>query len=386
MPHYHSLGKVPAKRHTQFKKSDGSLFSEQHLGTIGFNGMYSNAYHTDPPTTVKKIIKQYSIAPEIERTNNIQSYKFLGFNIAPQKDYLSSRTVILTNSDCSISIAAPQESMRDYFYKNTDADEVIFVHQGEGTLRTFLGNLSFKKGDYLVIPRGTIYQITFDSRKNRLLITESTNPVYIPKRYLNQFGQLMEHAPYCERDIRVPNSLETHEEAGTFLLKVKKQNELIEMSYAHHPFNVVGYDGFYYPWGLSIYDFEPITGRIHQPPPVHQTFETSGFVICSFVPRLYDYHPQAIPAPYNHSNIDSDEVLYYVDGNFMSRKGVEPGQISLHPSGIPHGPHPGAVEASIGKQSTNELAVMIDTFKPLQITKAAMKIADENYYQSWLKK
>ena len=386
MPHYHSLGKVPAKRHTQFKKSDGSLFSEQHLGTIGFNGMYSNAYHTDPPTTVKKIIKQYSIAPEIERTNNIQSYKFLGFNIAPQKDYLNSRTVILTNSDCSISIAAPQESMRDYFYKNTDADEVIFVHQGEGTLRTFLGNLSFKKGDYLVIPRGTIYQISFDSRKNRLLITESTNPVYIPKRYLNQFGQLMEHAPYCERDIRVPNSLETHEEAGTFLLKVKKQNELIEMSYAHHPFNVVGYDGFYYPWGLSIYDFEPITGRIHQPPPVHQTFETSGFVICSFVPRLYDYHPQAIPAPYNHSNIDSDEVLYYVDGNFMSRKGVEPGQISLHPSGIPHGPHPGAVEASIGKQSTNELAVMIDTFKPLQITKAAMKIADENYYQSWLKK
>lgn len=386
MPHYHSLGKVPAKRHTQFKKSDGSLFSEQHLGTIGFNGMYSNAYHTDPPTTVKKIIKQYSIAPEIERTNNIQSYKFLGFNIAPQKDYLNSRTVILTNSDCSISIAAPQESMRDYFYKNTDADEVIFVHEGEGTLRTFLGNLSFKKGDYLVIPRGTIYQITFDTRKNRLLITESTNPVYIPKRYLNQFGQLMEHAPYCERDIRVPNSLETHEEAGTFLLKVKKQNELIEMSYAHHPFNVVGYDGFYYPWGLSIYDFEPITGRIHQPPPVHQTFETSGFVICSFVPRLYDYHPQAIPAPYNHSNIDSDEVLYYVDGNFMSRKGVEPGQISLHPSGIPHGPHPGAVEASIGKQSTNELAVMIDTFKPLQITKAAMKIADENYYQSWLKK
>ena len=386
MPHYHSLGKVPVKRHTQFKKSDGSLFSEQHLGTIGFNGMYSNAYHTDPPTTVKKIIKQYSIAPEIERTNNIQSYKFLGFNIAPQKDYLSSRTVILINSDCSISIAAPQESMRDYFYKNTDADEVIFVHQGEGTLRTFLGNLSFKKGDYLVIPRGTIYQITFDTRKNRLLITESTNPVYIPKRYLNQFGQLMEHAPYCERDIRVPNSLETHEEAGTFLLKVKKQNELIEMSYAHHPFNVVGYDGFYYPWALSIYDFEPITGRIHQPPPVHQTFETSGFVICSFVPRLYDYHPQAIPAPYNHSNIDSDEVLYYVDGNFMSRKGVEPGQISLHPSGIPHGPHPGAVEASIGKQSTNELAVMIDTFKPLQITKAAMKIADENYYQSWLKK
>ena len=262
---------------------------------------------------------------------------------------------------------------------------MIFVHEGEGTLRTFLGNLSFKKGDYLVIPRGTIYQIAFDTTKNRLLITESTNPVYIPKRYLNQFGQLMEHAPFCERDIRVPDTLETHEKVDEFLLKVKKQDELIEMCYAHHPFNVVGYDGFYYPWALSIYDFEPITGRIHQPPPVHQTFETSGFVICSFVPRLYDYHPEAIPAPYNHSNIDSDEVLYYVDGNFMSRKGVEPGQISLHPAGIPHGPHPGSVEASIGKEGTNELAVMIDTFKPLQITKAAMAIADENYYQSWLK-
>lgn len=385
MPHYHSLGKIPAKRHTQFKKTDGSLFSEQHLGTIGFNGMYSNAYHVDPPTTVKKIIQQYSIAPEIERANNLQSYKFFGFNVAPQEDYLASRTVLLTNFDCSISVAAPQASMTDYFYKNTDADEVIFVHEGEGTLRTFLGNLSFKKGDYLVIPRGTIYQIAFDTTKNRLLITESTNPVYIPKRYLNQFGQLMEHAPFCERDIRVPDTLETHEKVDEFLLKVKKQDELIEMCYAHHPFNVVGYDGFYYPWALSIYDFEPITGRIHQPPPVHQTFETSGFVICSFVPRLYDYHPEAIPAPYNHSNIDSDEVLYYVDGNFMSRKGVEPGQISLHPAGIPHGPHPGSVEASIGKEGTNELAVMIDTFKPLQITKAAMAIADENYYQSWLK-
>ena len=386
MPHYHSLGKIPPKRHTQFKKTDGSLYSEQHLGTIGFSGMYSNAYHVDPPTAVKKILNQYSIAPEIAKPNNIQSYKLFGFKVKPKKDFLDSRTIVLTNSDCSIALAAPKESMKTYFYKNTDADEVVFVHKGSGILRSFLGNLKFKQGDYLIIPRGTIYQMEFDTEENRLLITESSSPVYIPKRYLNKFGQLMEHAPFCERDIRLPDILETHGDQGEFLLKVKKKNEIIEMVYAHHPFNVVGYDGFYYPWAFSIHAFEPITGRIHQPPPAHQTFESNGFVICSFVPRMYDYHPDAIPAPYNHSNIDSDEVLYYVDGNFMSRKGVEPGQISLHPAGIPHGPHPGAVEASIGKKSTNELAVMIDTFKPLQITKAALEIADENYYQSWLKK
>ncbi len=386
MPHYHSLGKIPPKRHTQFKKTDGNLYSEQHIGTLGFSGMYSNSYHVDPPTTVKKILNQYSIAPEIAKSNNLQSYKLFGFNVMQKIDFLDSRTVVLINSDCSIALAAPKESMKTYFYKNTDADEVIFIHKGLGVLRSFLGNIKFKQGDYLIIPRGTIYQMEFDTKDNRLLITESYSPVYIPKRYLNNFGQLMEHAPFCERDVRLPEVLETHGKQGEFLLKVKKKNEIIEMIYAHHPFNVVGYDGFYYPWAFSIHDFEPVTGRIHQPPPIHQTFESNGFVICSFVPRMYDYHPNAIPAPYNHSNIDSDEVLYYVDGNFMSRKGVEPGQISLHPAGIPHGPHPGSVEASIGKKSTNELAVMIDTFKPLEITKAALEIADVNYYQSWFKK
>ncbi len=386
MPHYHSLGKIPPKRHTQFKKTDGNLYSEQHIGTLGFSGMYSNSYHVDPPTTVKKILNQYSIAPEIAKSNNLQSYKLFGFNVMQKIDFLDSRTVVLINSDCSIALAAPKESMKTYFYKNTDADEVIFIHKGLGVLRSFLGNIKFKQGDYLIIPRGTIYQMEFDTKDNRLLITESYSPVYIPQRYLNNFGQLMEHAPFCERDVRLPEVLETHGKQGEFLLKVKKKNEIIEMIYAHHPFNVVGYDGFYYPWAFSIHDFEPVTGRIHQPPPIHQTFESNGFVICSFVPRMYDYHPNAIPAPYNHSNIDSDEVLYYVDGNFMSRKGVEPGQISLHPAGIPHGPHPGSVEASIGKKSTNELAVMIDTFKPLEITKAALEIADVNYYQSWFKK
>ena len=296
----------------------------------------------------------------------------------------SGRTIVLTNSDCNIILSAPQKSTTDYFYKNTDADEVIFIHKGTGKLRTHLGNLDFKYGDYLVIPRGIIYKLDFDDENNRLFIVESYSPVYTPKRYRNYFGQLLEHSPFCERDLRRPEELETHNELGDFLIKVKKQGEIIEMIYASHPFDVVGYDGYNFPYAFSIHDFEPITGRIHQPPPVHQTFETNAFVICSFVPRLYDYHPNSIPAPYNHSNIDSDEVLYYVDGDFMSRNDIDQGHISLHPAGIPHGPHPGTTEKSIGKTKTEELAVMVDTFKPLQVTEEAMKIADEDYYKSWL--
>lgn len=384
MPFYHKLGAIPPKRHTVFRKPNGDLYYEQLFGTIGFDGMASNSYHEHRPTQVKKILKQYSISPKIAKENNIQSYKFIGFNVPPENDYLESRKVILTNSDCNIILAAPKKSLDDYFYKNTDADEVIFIHKGAGKLRTHLGNLDFKYGDYLVIPRGMIYQIQFDTEENRLFIVESYYPIYTPKRYRNFFGQLLEHAPFCERDIRRPKELETHNEKGDFLIKVKKQNEIIEMVYATHPFDVVGYDGYNFPYAFSIHDFEPITGRIHQPPPVHQTFESSAFVICSFVPRLYDYHPDSIPAPYNHSNIDSDEVLYYVDGDFMSRNDVDEGHISLHPAGIPHGPHPGAAERSIGKTKTGELAVMVDTFKPLKITEEAIKIGDETYYQSWL--
>lgn len=384
MPFYHQLGKIPPKRHTQFRKKDGTLYYEQLFGTIGFDGMSTNSYHEQRPTMVKEIRKQYSVAPTIAKANNIQSYRLRGFQVTPENDYLESRKVVLTNSDCNIILAAPKQSTQDYFYKNTDADEVIFIHKGSGKLRTHLGNIDFKYGDYLVIPRGIIYKIDFDSSENRLFIVESYHPIYTPKRYRNWFGQLLEHAPFCERDIRRPYELETNNELGDFIIKVKKQNEIIEMVYASHPFDVIGYDGYNYPYAFSIHDFEPITGRIHQPPPVHQTFETSAFVICSFVPRLYDYHPQSIPAPYNHSNIDSDEVLYYVDGDFMSRNDIESGNISLHPAGIPHGPHPGATERSIGKTSTEELAVMVDTFKPLMLTEEAMKIADEKYYQSWL--
>lgn len=384
MPFYHKLGKIPPKRHTQFRKPDGSLYPEQLFGTIGFDGMYSNIYHENRPTQVREIKTQYSVAPKIAKANNMQSYRFRGFQVKPENDYLQSRKTVLTNSDCNIILAAPKQSLRDYFYKNTDADELIFVHKGSGKLRTFLGNLDFKYGDYLLIPRGIIYQIDFDTDDNRLFIVESYHPIYTPKRYRNWFGQLLEHSPFCERDIRKPEELETYNEKGDFLMKIKKQDEIIEMVYATHPFDVVGYDGYNFPYAFSIYDFEPITGRIHQPPPVHQTFETSAFVVCSFVPRLYDYHPNSIPAPYNHSNIDSDEVLYYVDGDFMSRNDVEAGHISLHPAGIPHGPHPGSTERSIGKTKTEELAVMVDTFKPLKVTEEAMEIADDTYHQSWL--
>ena len=384
MPIYHKLGEIPRKRHTQFRKPNGDLYYEQLFGTVGFDGMSTNMYHEQRPTQVKEIRKQYSVAPKIANANNIQSYKLRGFEVAPQDDFLESRKIVLTNSDCHIVLAAPRKSTTDYFYKNTDSDEVIFIHKGTGKLRTMLGNLDFSYGDYLVVPRGMIYKIDFDTEDNRLFIVESHRPVYTPKQYRNWFGQLLEHSPFCERDIRRPEELETNNEKGEFIIKIKKKDEIFEMVYASHPFDVVGYDGYNYPYAFSIHDFEPITGRIHLPPPIHQTFETDAFVICSFVPRLYDYHPLAIHAPYNHSNIDADEVLYYVDGDFMSRNDVKPGNISLHPAGIPHGPHPGAAERSIGKKETLELAVMVDTFKPLMVTEEAMKIADDTYYQSWL--
>jgi homogentisate 1,2-dioxygenase len=386
MPIYHKLGSIPPKRHTVFNKPNGELYYEQLFGTVGFDGMASLSYHHHRPTMVKEIGKSIDIKPKIAIAENIHSRKLISFDVAPNSDYLQSRTPLLVNSDVIISVAAPSQSLTTYFYKNADADEVLFIHKGSGTLRTMFGNINFEYGDYLIIPRGIIYQINFDSSENKLLITESSSPIYTPKRYRNWFGQLLEHSPYCERDYKLPENLETHDEIGDFTIKIKKQGKLHEVIYNSHPFDIVGWDGYNYPYGFSIHNFEPITGRVHQPPPVHQTFESKGFVICSFVPRLYDYHPKAIPAPYNHSNIDSDEVLYYVDGDFMSRIDIEQGHISLHPGGIPHGPHPGTYEKSIGQKETLELAVMIDTFKPLQITEDAIKIEDQNYYKSWLDK
>ncbi len=382
--HYHSLGKIPRKRHIQFRKENGELYSEQLFSTVGFDDCYSNLYHVNPPTKITQVGEPYSIAPKTVHDKQLKHRSLAGFNIKPEDDYIKSRKPVLVNNDCKIVLAAPRKSMREYFFKNADADEVIFVHQGTGKLRTMYGNLPFEYGDYLVIPRGTIYQLEFDGEDNRLLIVESTSPIETPRRYRNKFGQLMEHAPFCERDIRKPQELETHDDDAEYLFYIKKQDNIYPYHYLGHPFDVVGWDGYLFPYAFSIHDFEPITGRLHMPPPIHQTFAAKGFVICSFVPRLFDYHPLSIPAPYNHSNIDSDEVLYYVDGDFMSRKHVEKGMLTLHPGGIPHGPHPGTVEKSIGAKETHELAVMVDTFAPLVMTEHAAAIEDADYHKSWL--
>lgn len=386
MSHYYKLGKIPHKRHTQFRKADGSLYSEQLISTEGFSDIYSITYHHYPPTKVTEIDEPWSVAPEVAVNNNMQHRSISGFKAKPTDDYLESRVPVMVNDDVYIHVAVPQKSMTNYFFKNSSAHEMIFIHEGNGVLKTMYGNIPFGYGDHLSIPRGVIYQLHFNTPNNRLLIVESFSAIDFPGKYINRAGQLQEHSPFCERDIREPVELETHDEKGDFVVYIKKKDMIFPYHYGSHPFDVVGWDGYLYPYAFSIHDFEPITGRIHQPPPVHQTFEAHNFVMCAFVPRKYDYHPQSIPAPYNHSNVDSDEVLYYVDGDFMSRKSVERGMFTLHPIGIPHGPHPGAVEKSIGKEGTDELAVMIDTFRPLKLTKQAMEMENPDYYKSWSEK
>ncbi len=384
MPHYYSLGNIPHKRHTQFRQENGTLYSEQLFSTEGFSSDYSLLYHIYPPTQIIRSEEPVDVSPKAAHDNILKHRSFQGFKVKPEADYLKSRKIVLFNNDVQLSLASPTKSFNeDIFYKNADADEVIFIHEGTGTLHTQYGQIPFGYGDYVVVPRGTIYQISFDSPENRLFIIESFGPIQFPKRYLSKYGQLLEHAPYCERDIRKPQDLKPIDKKGEFLIQVKKKGLLYPIWYGNHPFDVVGWDGCDYPYAISIHDFEPITGRVHQPPPVHQSFDGHNFVICSFVPRLFDYHPQSIPAPYNHSNIDSDEILYYVDGDFMSRKHVTRGMITLHPAGIPHGPHPGTVEKSIGAKETKELAVMVDTFHALKMTVEAAEIEDENYIMSW---
>ena len=383
MSFYLSVGKVPHKRHTVFRKEDGSIYHEELVGTQGFSGVSSLAYHLYPPTRVKQKGAPYSVAPEIAIENSLNAMSFQGFNATPNDDYIKSRKVLFVNGDLQVGLAAPQKST-PYFFKNADADEILFIHRGEGNVDTMFGSIDFGYGDYIVIPRGTVYQINFKNEDNLLLIIESTSPVSVPNRYTNNVGQFQEHSPFCERDLRVPANLKTHDQTGEFDIFIKKKNTIFPYTYMHHPFDVIGWDGFHYPYAMNIFDFEPITGRIHMPPPIHQQFEAAGFVVCSFVPRLYDYHPDAIPAPYHHSNIDSDEILYYVDGDFMSRNNIQKGQFTLHPAGIPHGPHPGAIERSIGHKETKELAVMIDPFRPVSITKEALCMEVKDYYKSWL--
>jgi homogentisate 1,2-dioxygenase len=381
---YHKLGSIPPKRHIQFRKADGSLYAEEVVSSEGFSGIYSTLYHTYPPTRVKavldsvptkrKLLLDYSLRQTHLSTSSVET---------TGDDFLSARKVLLANNDCAIAICSPQKRKMDYFYKNAEGDEVVYIHDGKGVLISPFGRLEVRQGDYVVIPRTVIYKFEFEEGPLRLLIIESASPVETVKRYRNQLGQLLEHSPYCERDIRPPVDLITEQNRGDYLLKIRKQGFLHQYLYDHSPLDLVGWDGFLWPYAFSIHDFEPITGRIHQPPPVHQTFQGRNFVICSFVPRLFDYHPYAIPAPYNHSNIDSDEVLYYAEGNFMSRRGISRGSFTLHPGGLPHGPHPGTVEKSIGAKETHELAVMIDTFKPLYITDDALPFLDEKYPMSW---
>src|ERR1700749_521065 len=383
MPIYQQQGVIPNKRHTVFRQENGTLYHEELFGTEGFSSTSSLVYHIHPPTQVHKMEKPYSVKPEIAIEDNMKALSFLGFEVPPEADYLKSRKVLFVNDDLSIGLAAPSHSMKEYFFKNADADELLFIHKGSGTLKSMYGSVNFGYGDYLVIPRGTIYQLIFSDGDNRILFVESHSPIHTPKRYRNEFGQLLEHSPFCERDLRFPKDLETKNESGLFQVLIKKRDIIYPYLYETHPFDVVGWDGYNYPYAFSIFNFEPITGRIHMPPTIHQNFEGKNFVICSFVPRLYDYHPNAIPAPYHHSNIDSDEILYYVDGEFMSRNNIVAGQLTSHPGGVPHGPHPGAIERSIGKKETNELAVMIDPFMPMKIPRDALDLEIVDYYQSW---
>jgi homogentisate 1,2-dioxygenase len=384
MPLYHRLGEIPPKRHTQFRKPDGSLYREQLMGTKGFSGISSLLYHHNPPTQVLRTEKVRDIVLEAEEQGPLQHRHFFTGRMEKTGDPIDARQVLLFNDDVTIALCTPTAPM-NYFYRNGEQDEVLFVHHGTGRLETVFGTIDYRRGDYLVIPMGTTYRVVTE-QPSKFLVIESASAVQTPNRYRNEFGQLLEHSPFCERDIRPPHRLETHTETGEFEVRVKARNMLTAYFFTFHPFDVQGWDGYLFPYAFNVEDFEPITGRLHQPPPVHQTFQAHNFVICSFVSRLYDYHPLSIPAPYFHSNIESDEVLYYVDGNFMSRKGIEEGSITLHPMGIPHGPHPGTIEASIGKQGTDELAVMVDTFRPLKVAKIAETVEDPGYMSSWLPK
>ncbi|MBL7933047.1 MAG: homogentisate 1,2-dioxygenase [Bacteroidia bacterium] len=381
---YQRQGQIPDKRHIVFRSTEGNLYHEELFGTEGFGGTSSLLYHLHPPTMVKEMGKPFSVRPEIGIEENMKALSFTSMEMEPESDYLSSRKTFFFNDDLQVGMMCPDKSMEEYFFKNADADELLFVHKGSGRCKTMYGTVDFNYGDYVVIPRGTVYMLEFDTAENKILLIESSSPVRTPKRYRNEFGQHLEHSPFCERDMRLPHSFETHDEMGSFKIMIKKKGLIYPYVYENHPFDLIGWDGYNYPFAISIFDFEPITGRIHMPPPIHQQFEGRNFVICSFVPRLYDYHPQAIPAPYHHSNIDSDEILYYVDGDFMSRNNIKQGQFTLHPGGIPHGPHPGAIERSIGKKETKELAVMIDPFNPVKITTEALKHEVKDYYKSWM--
>jgi homogentisate 1,2-dioxygenase len=385
MPFYHQLGSVPRKRHIVFRRPDGGLYAEELMGHEGFVGTSSLLYHTHPPTTVLSARKLRDIVLEADTDTSLRHRHFLTARGPAGGSVTLDRMPLLFNSDIVMQYVEPDQ-LDAHFYRNSQADEVVYVVEGTGVLESVFGELPYKSGDYVVIHRNITHRWRLDPSQGptKLLVMESRGHVRVPSRYRNNFGQMLEGAPFSERDIRRPEHVAPRDEKGEFPIIVKQYDAFNELVLDHHPFDVVGWDGYFYPWIFSIHDFEPIVGRIHQPPPVHQTFQGDGFVICSFCPRPYDFDPQAIPAPYNHSNVDSDEVLFYASSEFMSRKGIEYGSITHHPDGLPHGPHPGRTEASIGAKYTNELAVMMDSFKPLKVAKRAMAIEDPSYHKSWI--
>jgi len=390
MAYYTTLGTLPPKRHIQFRGPDGALYSEEVFGTEGFVGPTSTLYHIHPPTQVAGWTKLYSTKPEYVEQDVMRMRHLKTLDRAAAGDPVTGRIVLLGNADVEMSLCVPAEPM-DYHFKNGQGDECLFIHFGSGTLHTTFGTLAFGPKDYVIIPKGTIYKMVFDDAPadgpaNRFVCFETCNTSHIlpPPRYLSKkTSQFLEHAPYCERDLRLPQEPLTVDESGDFEVRIKARDSVHAYTYDYHPLDVVGWDGCYYPYCFNIDDFSPIVGKHHMPPPTHQTFEGHNFVICSFCPRALDFHPDAIVVPYNHSNLDSDEVLYYVEGNYKARKGIEVASVSLHPQGIPHGPHPGTVEKSIGATWTDELAVMCDTFRPLCPTKEALACDDPDYPQSW---
>jgi homogentisate 1,2-dioxygenase len=383
MPIYHQLGAIPRKRHQIHRQPDGSLYSEELVGNLGFTGPSSLLYHVHPPTRVLSMRQLADVTPRAAAGLPLRHRHFRTGRVPAGANPVEGRTPLLFNADVTLSVVRT-EGLSSPYYRNAQADEVVYVSEGMGVLHSQFGVIRFAPGDYLVIPRGILHGYEFAS-VTRLLIVESAGYVRTPKRYRNEYGQLTENAPYSERDFRKPTDLVTHSERGEFPIVVKKGNQLTELVLAHHPYDAAGWDGYYYPWAFSIHDFEPRVGRFHLPPPIHQTFEGDGFVICSFCPRPYDFDRAAVPAPYAHSNVMSDEVLYYANSEFMSRKGIEYGSVTLHPDGLAHGPQPGRTEASIGKSQTDELAVMLDTFRPLQVAEAALAVEDEGYFLSWVK-
>jgi homogentisate 1,2-dioxygenase len=383
MPFYQQRGSLPGKRHIQHHSANGDLCYEEHVSREGFSDIYSNIYHLKPPTRVAKVGAFTPLVIEASPDKTHRHHHYESFRFAAGGNWVSGRKYLAFNSDVFMATARPLDGA-DFFYRNGEADEVIFVHYGSGTLHSPFGALQFGPGDYLVIPKGVLCQMEFSGDDTRLLVFESTGIIRTPRRYRNEHGQLLEHAPFSERDIRTPQFSGPHDQAGDFEIRLRINGGIQTYHMPHHPFDLVGWDGYYFPWAFNIRDFMPIVGKVHQPPPVHQNFESPGFVICSFVPRLFDFHEQAIPAPYAHSNVESDEVIYYVEGDFMSRKGVSQGSITLHPTGLPHGPQPGKYEGSIGAKQTEEFAVMLDTFRPLTRTRLSDEIDDANYPYSWL--